>query len=138
MVEKPSIWQRWNGYRPSKTLWFWSGTACIIATLSVGFAVGGWVTPGTAAQMAQTAADNARNKLAAAICVSQFEKSPDASVELDKLKKTSFWDRDYFIQKGGWATMPGAKEPVIGASGLCAQQLMTSVLPSEKPPGTSS
>jgi hypothetical protein len=137
MTEQPNLWQRWERYRPSKTLWFWSSVGCVVATLAVGFTSGGWVTSRTAAQMAKTSADDARNELAAAICVNRFESSPDASAQLQQLKKTALWDRDYFIQKGGWVTLPGIKEPVVGASDLCAQRLMTAVIPPAKAPGSS-
>jgi len=138
MTGEPDMWQRWERYRPSKTLWLWSGVTCVAATLAIGFTVGGWVTSRTATQMAAAAAEDARNKLAAAVCVSRFESSPDASTQLEKLKKTSLWDRDYFIQKGGWVTMPGSKEPVRGASDLCVQQLMTTVMSPQTAPSNSS
>jgi hypothetical protein len=114
---------RWREARPSKTALFWSCVACIIATMIVGFTWGGWVTGGTARSIASRAADDARTKLAAAICVNRFESASDAQAELAKLKGTSAWQQDDFIVKGGWATLPGMKEPFAGVADLCAHQL---------------
>jgi len=129
MTSEPNTWQRWERYRPSKGLWFWSCLACSVATIVVGFTWGGWVTASNAAERSKTAANDARNELAAAVCVSRFEGSPDASAQLAQLKKTELWDRDEFIQKGGWVTMPGSKEPMVGASNICVQRLMTATIP---------
>jgi hypothetical protein len=138
MTDSPNMWQRWESYRPSKAAWFWSCVTCVIATLVVGFTAGGWMTANGAAQMADTAADAARDKLVAAICVSRFESSADASAQLAMLKKAATWDRDYFIQKGGWVTVPGSKEPVAGAADLCVKQLLTAAVPPATAPGGSS
>jgi hypothetical protein len=138
MTDSPNMWQRWESYRPSKATWFWSCVACVIATLIVGFTAGGWMTATGAAQMADAAADGARDKLVAAICVNRFESSADASAQLAMLKKAATWDRDYFIQKGGWVTVPGTKEPVTGAADLCVKQLLTAAVPPATAPGGSS
>ena len=107
--------------------------ACVVATLIIGFTAGGWMTSGGAAQMAKTAADDATDKVVAAICVNRFEKSPDASSQLAQLKKAAIWDRDDFIEKGGWVTLPGAKDPVRSAADLCVNQLLTTAA---APPAT--
>jgi len=138
MTDNPSLWRRWESYRPSKTTWFWSCVACDIATLIVGFTAGGWATSGTAAQMAKAAADDATDKVVAEICVNRFEKSPDASTQLAQLKKAATWDREYFIEKGGWVTLPGAKDPVRGAADLCVNQLLTTAAPPPAAAGGSS
>jgi hypothetical protein len=39
-------------------------------------------------------------------------------------KEADDYDRSDLIPKGGWATMPGSKDPVVGAADICAQQLM--------------
>jgi hypothetical protein len=123
---------RWNEYRPSKTAWFWSCVACVVATMIVGFYWGGWVTGSSAQEMVDKAAGDARAQLAAAVCVNRFESAGDAGAQLASLKKTDAWRRDDFIRSGGWATMPGMKDPVSGASDLCAEQLMNARLPAVK------
>src|SRR4051794_34422194 len=79
MDSKLSPGQRWEAYRPSKVLLFWSCVACIVATMAVGFGWGGWTTGGTAASMAKDAASTARQELAADVCVERFQAADDAS-----------------------------------------------------------
>ncbi len=120
---KQSINQRWQGYRPTKTLLFWSCAGCVVATIIVGFAWGGWVTGGTARTMAEDAASSGRAQLAAAICVDRFKAAADAPAQLTELKKLDSWSRSGFIEKGGWATMPGKADGGDGAARLCADRL---------------
>jgi hypothetical protein len=122
---------RWEAWRPSKATWFWSCVGCVIATVIVGFAWGGWVTGGTAQEMAQSAASDARAQLAAAVCVDRFMQGPDAKTRLASLKKSDYWSRDDVLQKGGWLAIAGMKEPVDGAAELCAEKLVaTNLAPS--------
>ena len=137
MADKLGLSKRWQSYRPSKTAYFWSCVACILGTIIIGFAWGGWTTASSAARMASEAANDARTKLAAAICVTKFDTGADVKTELAQLKGTSSWERDDFIVKGGWATLPGMKAPLDGVADLCAQQLMTEKQPDAKPAGNS-
>jgi hypothetical protein len=133
MLEKQSFGRRWEDYRASKTVVFWACAACIVATLIIGFAWGGWVTGGTARQMVTQGATVARADLAAAICVSRFDSGPDAAINLASLKASDSWSRSDFIEKGGWATLAGTEEPISGAASLCAQRLMDAKPPTKAP-----
>ena len=124
MADKPSIGRRWEAYRPSKATWFWSCAGCVVATVVIGFAWGGWVTGGTAARMATTAAEGGRAQLAAATCVVRFDKGPDAAAQLAALKKADSYDRSNMISKNGWVTMPGDETPVSGAADICGEKLL--------------
>lgn len=124
MVDKLSIGRRWEAYRPSKALWFWSCAGCVVATTMVGFIWGGWVTGGTAARMAADAESGARAQLAAASCVARFDHGPDAVAQLAALKKADTYERSDMISKNGWVTMPGGASPVSGAADICAQKLL--------------
>jgi hypothetical protein len=106
----------------------WSCVVCVIATMIVGFAWGGWVTSSTAANMASKAADGANAKLAATVCAANFGRDPNAAVQLAALTKLDSWDRADFIKKGGWDALPGVKEPVAGSADLCAKQLTDAAL----------
>lgn len=128
VADRLSIGQRWESYRPSKAIWFWSSATCIVATIVIGFAWGGWVTGGTATHMANEAADGARAQLAAASCVARFNQGPDTVAQLAALKKANSYDRGDLIKKGGWLTMPGATNPVVGAADICVQQLINANL----------
>jgi len=115
--------QRFQEYRPSKAALFWSCVACIVATIIVGFAWGGWVTGGSARAMAEKAADQGRAQVAAAVCVENFMAAGDARPHLASLKEiTSSWQQENFIEKGGWAMIGDQKYD--GAAELCADQLM--------------
>ena len=132
MANNPSLGRRWEGYRPSKGVWFWSCAGCIVATMVIGFTWGGWVTGGTAAKMAADAAAGASAQLAAADCIHRFESGPDAIAQLAVLKKAESFNQSDLIEKGGWATMPGSKDPVAGAALICAQQLVNPGRPAAK------
>ncbi len=137
MASKPGLAQRFEDYRPSKTVLAWSCAACIVATMIVGFEWGGWVTGGTASDMASKAAAGASAELAAGVCAVQFNKASDAGVQLAALSKLDAWERGDFIKKGGWATLPGMKDSVEGAADLCARQLTEAKLSPVKASGTS-
>jgi hypothetical protein len=125
-IHKPlSLGRRWEAYRPTKGVWFWSSASCIVATIVVGFAWGGWVTGGTATRMASDAADSAQAQLAATVCVASFNRGPDAVAQLAALKKASSYQRGDMLVKSGWLTMPGSADPVTGAADICVQKLMS-------------
>jgi hypothetical protein len=128
-THKPlSLGRRWEAYRPTKGIWFWSSLGCIVATIVVGFAWGGWVTGGTATRMASDAADGARAQLAATVCVASFNKRPDAVAQLAALTKASSYQRGDMLVKSGWLTLPGSTDPVAGAADICVQKLMSANL----------
>ena len=118
-----------ESYRPSKTVFFWSCLACVAATMIVGFNWGGWVTGGTATQMATSAADRARAELTASVCVTQFDRGTDKTAMLASLVGTDSWKRADFIEKGGWVSLPGIDKAVSGAADLCAKQLTDAIPP---------
>ena len=121
----PSFARRIETYRPSKRALGWCCVLSVAATMIVGFSWGGWTTAGTAQAMADKAAEGARAALAAEICTAQFNRNPDAATQLTALNKLESWDRADFIRKGGWANLPGLKEPVSGSDDICARQLVT-------------
>jgi hypothetical protein len=131
MMEKQSLRGRWEDYQASKTVVFWACAACIVATLVIGFTWGGWVTGGTAGRMAAQAATDARADLAAAVCVSRFEAGSNAVANLAALKASDSWKQGDYIEKGGWATLAGMKQPIDGAANLCAERL-TKATPATK------
>jgi len=130
-----NLGKRWESYQPSKTLVFWTCVAAVVATMTVGFSWGGWVTGSTARQVADKAATGARAELVAAICVDRFGSSPDVVTNLAELKQMSSWKRDDFIKDGGWITVVGIAKPTSGAAELCAQRLLDAKLPAANKPG---
>ena len=124
MADKLSIARRWEEFQLSKTQVFWACAACVVGTLILGFNWGGWVTGGTARDMAEKASTGARAELAAAICVQEFSRGADVTAQFASLKGADSWARDTFIEKGGWVTLAGAEKPIAGAAILCVRQLM--------------
>jgi hypothetical protein len=122
--KKWSIRQRWDGLQPSKTMLVWSCVGSVAVALIVGFTWGGWVTGGTARDMAQDAGDDSRYELASVICVEKFLAAPDAQVQLTELKAIdSSYAQRQFIDAGGWATMPGQEKGARQTAEICAAVL---------------
>ncbi len=92
----------------------------------VGFGWGGWVTGGTAQKMAETLADEAVVKRLAPICVVQFNRDPGKGPKLVALKGTDSWQRDGYIEKQGWAVMPGEEKSDRNVAEACAKLLLPS------------
>src|SRR5215217_7096799 len=81
-----------------------------LALAVVGFNWGGWVTGGTAREMA---ADQSKADVVAAlslICVDQSKRDPQLAERLAAIKAVSSWSRGDRVIKNGGATMPGTTE----------------------------
>ena len=94
-----------------------------IATLIVGFYWGGWVTGGTAKEMVQRGSSAAVVSALSPICVDKFQRSAEAVSNLTELKKVSSYQQGSFIEKGGWATMPGNERANSSVAEACANML---------------
>lgn len=116
-------YQRWREYQPSKEQVFWIALGAVVATLIVGFGLGGWVTGGTAKERADEAASGAYQQLAATVCKESFLRAANAQERLAKLRSTEWWERDELVAKAGWATMPGEDHARDAVAMQCATQL---------------
>ena len=94
-----------------------------VATMIIGFNWGGWMLGGTAKALAENSAHSATVAAIAPICVDQFQRSADAGVNLTALKKTDSWQQAAYVEKGGWAVMPGSKAADSGVPQACAALL---------------
>ena len=96
--------------------------ACIgfAATAIIGFTWGGWTLGKTAKEMA----DSAVVAALAPICVDKFQNAVDARVNLVELTKVSSWQQGSFVERGGWATLPGSRTNSAVAQ-ACANLLTT-------------
>jgi hypothetical protein len=122
--QKRSIGQRWDGLQPSKTMLVWSCAGCVAVALVVGFTWGGWVTGGTARDMAESAGDTSRYQLASVICVEKFLAGTDSRTQLAELKSiSSSYRQRQFIEDGGWAVMPNKDKAARQSADLCAKVL---------------
>ena len=122
--KKLSLGERWDAARPTKTLVFWSWLGSIVLTMIIGFGWGGWVTGGSARTMADTWAKAAVVQRLAPICVAQFKQDPGKDQKLVALKGTDSWQRSGYVEKQGWATMPGEEKPDSLVAEECAKLLM--------------
>ena len=94
-----------------------------IATLIIGFYWGGWVTGGTANDMTARSTKAALVAALSPICVDRFQHSAEATVNMAELKKVSSYQQGTFIEKGGWATMPGSSTVNSAVAEACANLL---------------
>jgi hypothetical protein len=93
------------------------------ATLGIGFSWGGFMLGSTAKTLADSTANSAVVATIAPICVDQFQRSGDAGNNLTALKKISTWEQATFVEKGGWAVMPGSNAVDSGVPQACATML---------------
>jgi hypothetical protein len=93
-----------------------------LALAIVGFTWGGWVTGGKAKTAALQGADAAVIVALAPVCVDKFQHAGDVSANLAALKKVDSWSQGAFVEKGGWATLPGSNSPeqVSAVAKACA------------------
>ena len=104
--QERTLSQRFGQYRPSKTALFWACAGSVVGVTILGFSWGGWVTGGTAQEMAEDSAAQARQELAAVVCVDRFMAAPDAGVQLTALQEIeSSYAQNKFVEEGGWATI---------------------------------
>ena len=138
MLQNQSLSQRFEQYRASKAVLFWACAGSVIVATVVGFSWGGWVTGGSAQEMAEDSAAQARQELAAVVCVDRFMATPDAGVQLTALQEiTSAYAQGKFVEEGGWAMMvPGdsttdykVRADDRKAAGLCAEELAKREIP---------
>jgi hypothetical protein len=102
----------------------WGAAAGAVSLAIVGFGWGGWVTGGTAEALAKNNAATAVVAALTPICVEKFRQATDASANLAEMKKATYaWDQSKFVEKGGWATMPGSTEPNSAVARACAESL---------------
>jgi hypothetical protein len=95
-----------------------------IALAVVGFSSLEWTLGSTAEKMAAQRAETAVVAVLTPICVEKFRQQPDAAAKLVAFNKiSSSWDRRSLIEKGGWATMPGADKPNSAVVSACAEKL---------------
>jgi RNA 3'-terminal phosphate cyclase len=136
--QNQTLSQRFQQYRASKTVLFWACAGSVVAATVVGFSWGGWVTGGSAMEMAEESAAQARQELAAVVCVDRFMAAPDVGVQLTALKEMErSYQQGKFVEEGGWAIILPASDTIDyqaraddrKAAGLCAEELAKREIP---------
>ena len=91
----------------------------------IGFSWGGWVTGGTADKLAAERANTAVLAALTPICVEKLLQNSDAKANLVTLQKiSSNWEQGQYLEKGGWATRPGATAADYQLARACAEKLV--------------
>ena len=93
-----------------------------VATIVIGFYWSGWTLGSTAEKQVKAAEQASIVRVLAPICADKFQRSADASANLQALNRADSWKRDEIIQKAGWATFPGS-EPDRKVAEACANLL---------------
>jgi hypothetical protein len=107
----------------SRTRLLQGAFAGFLATVVIGFGWGGWTLGSTAKENAVKSAAAAVVAALAPLCADKFRQAVDAPANMVELKKTSSWQQDTYIEKGGWATFPGMGSPDRGVAQACANLL---------------
>ncbi len=102
----------------------WGGIVGGVGTMIVGFSWLGWTLGSSAERVAQQRTDLAVTSVLTPICVQSFMKQSDATKKLTGLKEIDSWKQTEFVEKGGWATMPGSSAPAQGVASACAEALV--------------
>jgi len=101
----------------------WGIGVGMVVLMIVAFSAGWVVTSGTADAQAKKISTNAVLDRLVPISVAQFMKDPNRAERLSEMKAADYWKRGEFVQKQGWATMPGEKAPDSGVADECARRL---------------
>ena len=120
-MRKTFVMQMYDDYKSV----IWGAVGGAVALAIVGFSYGGWVTAGSAEQMAQQRSNAAVAAALAPVCADQFRQHAEAVANLAALKKVNSWRQGDYIEKGGWATMPGSTSPNSAVARSCADMLVT-------------
>jgi alpha/beta superfamily hydrolase len=89
----------------------------------VGFSWGGWVTGGTAKDMATSMA---RDDVVAAmvpVCLDMAKTDPERATKLTTIKAADTYQRREALMEAGWATMPGREAPDRDIAKACLAAL---------------
>lgn len=98
----------------------WGAFAGAVGLAIVGFSWGGWVTATTAENAAKQRASAAIVTALAPICLDKFRQQANVTQSLAELKATNSWQQGAFVEKQGWATMPGSTTPDASVARACA------------------
>ena len=97
--------------------------AGFLVTVMLGFGWGGWQLQSKAQKLSDQNVNSAVVAALTPICVDKFQHASGATATLVALKATDSWKQDTFVEKGGWATFPGAAEPNRNVAEACAKIL---------------
>jgi hypothetical protein len=105
---------------------FWGAAVGAVLVAIAGFGTGWVVTSEAAKQTADRKTEKAIISALAPICVAQFKgvAQADRKTHLAALQEERSWERGDYVEKQGWATMPGANKPNDAVAEACATELL--------------
>jgi hypothetical protein len=98
---------------------FLAAIAGVVVPLAIGFGGGFWVTKGDAERITNEAVLAARAK----ICVGQFTDAPNYQQKLKEFGALDYSAKGVFVEKGGWAKMPGEEKANDAVKQSCSSAL---------------
>lgn len=90
-----------------------------LATATIGFTAGGWMTRETARLITLSASERAVKSVATQYCVERAKSDPQSAEVLAELDSTFGIDRRKIIERTGWATPNGFDQPIIDVATAC-------------------
>lgn len=107
----------------------WGAIFGAVGMMIVGFSWMGWNLGTTTKRLVAEGRESGVIAALTPFCVANYMKQPEAAKQLASLKAdtSSYTQRD-LIEKAGFATMPGNKEPSTGVAAACEIALRTASL----------
>jgi heme A synthase len=108
-------------------LFAWGMGAGAIVLLIVIFSAGWVVTSGSAEAKAEEMVTEAVLDRLAPIAFAQFMQDPNKEEHIKELGKLEYYgspNRSDYVEKQGWATMPGEQDPDSRVAYECAKRIM--------------
>ena len=91
----------------------------LILPPAIGFGIGIWVTRDSAERKANEAVMTVRTT----ICVAQFTNAPNYQVRIKEFVAADYTAKRTFLEKGGWAKMPGEEKASDNVKDACSGKL---------------
>jgi hypothetical protein len=113
-----------------QSAWAWTKARIVVslivavATMFIGFHYSGWMTGGSAEEMATKRAEAAVTAALVPFCLAQSKADPNAVAKLAEFEAiASPYERQDFVVKAGWATLPGSPATNGDVAEACAKAL---------------
>jgi hypothetical protein len=112
----------------------WGAIAGGVGVMIVGFSWMGWTLDHTTTRLVAEGRESAVIAALTPFCVANYMKQPDAAKQLAVLQAdTSSYTQREVIEKAGFATMPGDKEPRSGLANACEIALRAASVSGSQP-----
>jgi hypothetical protein len=95
-----------------------------IATLIMGFTSGAWIMSSKAEMMAESRASAAIVTVLTPMCLANFQKAGDATVQRTALRDAPEWKRKLLVEEAGWDKVFDESSPQSGLSAACAEAII--------------